>query len=64
MEVAWRYTGHTDRIRAVAWTGDWVFSASDDRTVRAWYAGGYGDPAKRAAQAIRRDREEGKVSAP
>ena len=35
----WSYTGHTDRIRMLAWVGNWIFSASDDRTVRAWYAG-------------------------
>jgi WD40 repeat protein len=37
-EEVWRYPAHQKRVRAVKWTGDWIFSASEDGTVRAWYA--------------------------
>lgn len=39
-ETVLQLTGHQDRINAVAYdsTGEWIASASDDRTVRLWSA--------------------------
>ncbi|WP_437758970.1 nSTAND1 domain-containing NTPase [Sorangium sp. So ce1389] len=38
--------GHEQPLRAAVWShdGQWVLSASDDRTARIWNAGGTGDP--------------------